>query len=128
MRLDACWCTAVLHETLEDLVDGTRVTKPCVHQTVKSFDAAHLAGRHACGMDHASLLLLSGAPGEAAEATMCLQHLCSADRGELLEDPDRSTSELTVCDWVLGLTSEFRSRVRHDVVVHGQWTGTAIHA
>ena len=49
-----------------------RVAKLGDHQTVESFAAAHLAGRHACGIDHASLLLLSGAPGEAAEATMCL--------------------------------------------------------
>jgi hypothetical protein len=48
------------------------VTKLSVHQTVEYFDAAHLADRYACGIDHPSLLLWSGAPGEAAEATMCL--------------------------------------------------------
>ena len=48
------------------------VAKLGVHQTVESFAAAHPTGRHACGINHASLLLLSGARGKAAEATMCL--------------------------------------------------------
>ena len=44
------------------------VAKLGVHQTVESFAAAHLADCHACGIDHASLLLSSGAQCEAAEA------------------------------------------------------------
>ena len=42
------------------------------------------------------------------------QHLCSADRGELLEDPDRSTSELTVYLHVHRLTSGLKRGTGHD--------------
>ena len=66
--------------------------------------------------------LWSGAPGEAAEATMCLAALCSADRGELLEGPDRSTSELTVSNWVLLLTPGLDGGTWHH---HGYKRGMA---
>ena len=63
--------TQLLVQRAGSFTAGT-VAKLGVNQTVESFDAAHLAGRHTCGIDHASPLLWSGAPGEAAEATMCL--------------------------------------------------------
>ena len=37
-----------------------------------------------------------------------------------------STSELTVCDRSILFTPDLHPRTRHDVVVHGQWTDTAV--
>ena len=51
---------------------------------------------------------------------MCWQHLCSADRGELLEDPDRSTSELTVYLHVHRLTSGLKRGTARIMAVTGQ--------
>ena len=42
-----------------------------------------------------------------------LQHLCSVNRGELLEGPDRSTSELTVSDCVGDRLGKLYLQMRH---------------
>ena len=50
------------------------------------------------------------------------QHLCGADRSELLEGPDRSTSELTVSDCVGDRLGKVYGGMRHH---HGYKRGMA---
>ena len=57
-----------------------------------------------------------------------LWHHCAATRGDHEDRALRSRSELTVCDRSIRFTPGLHGRTRHDVVVHGQWTDTAVHA
>ena len=60
---------------------------------------------------------------EKQQKPQCVwQHLCGADRGELLEGPDRSTSELTVADCVGDRLGKVYGGMRHH---HGYKRGMA---
>ena len=60
---------------------------------------------------------------EKQQKPQCVwQHLCSADRSELLEGSDRSTSELTVADCVGDRLGKLYGRMRHR---HGYKRGMA---
>ena len=60
---------------------------------------------------------------EKQQKPQCVwQQLCGADRGELLEGPDRSTSELTVSDWDMLFTPGLHARTQHH---HGYKQGMA---
>ena len=60
---------------------------------------------------------------EKQQKPQCVwQHLCGVNRGELLEGPDRSTSELTVSDCVGDRLGKLYLPVRHR---HGYKRGMA---
>ena len=64
----------------------------------------------------------SSASGAEHEKHGCVWHIHGVVRGDHVVSPLWSTSELTVCDWVLGLTSDLHSRVRYH---HGHKRGMA---
>ena len=58
---------------------------------------------------------------EKQQKPQCVwQHLCGVNRGELLEGPDRSTSELTVYLHVHRLTSGLKCKGARVMAVTGQ--------
>ena len=56
----------------------------------------------------------------------CVWHFHGVVRGDHVVSPLWSTSELTVCDRDILVTPGLQLGARRDVVVHGQWTDTAV--
>ena len=66
------------------------------------------------------------ASGVEHEKHGCVWHFHGVVRGDHMVSALWSTSELIVSDCEFLFTPGLHARTRHDVVVHGQWTGTAV--